>query len=128
MYGDLGLFSKDHEYELLPPEAEEPKWVHEFLSRGQAEAVLSNDMRSGAFLVRKKEPGTQWALSLVHEGIFVHYIIERDGAGVLSIDNKATPEPMYTLPQLIAFLQSAEHTSMFRRVIDQDLKYPVTHF
>ena len=34
-------------------------------------------MRSGAYLVRVKDDSSQWALSMVFEGQFVHYLIDK---------------------------------------------------
>lgn len=109
------------------PDSGAHSWLHGALTREQSENILATDMRTGAFLVRIKEPGKQWALSLVHEGQFVHYLIVRDGRGLLTVNDHTLAVPCSTVSEVIAYLRSPAHTSLpaGRHAIEQALRFPV---
>ncbi|XP_028912388.1 tyrosine-protein kinase SYK isoform X2 [Ornithorhynchus anatinus] len=61
-------------------------WFHGAVSRTQAEdALLAAPKADGKFLVRSRGPEGSFALCLVHGGRALHYRIDRDKAGKLSI-------------------------------------------
>ncbi|XP_038598483.1 tyrosine-protein kinase SYK-like [Tachyglossus aculeatus] len=65
---------------------EKMDWFHGALTRSQAEdALLAAPRAEGKFLVRSREPAGSFALCLLHGGRPLHYRIDKDKAGKLSI-------------------------------------------
>lgn len=61
-------------------------WFHGNISREDSESRLQNGARSnGKFLVRQRDTKGSFALCLLHDGHVMHYRIDKDGNGKLSI-------------------------------------------
>lgn len=99
-------------------------WLHGAISREESERILFDDMRSGAYLVRVKEENSQWALSMVWKGMFVHHLIWFDpGQRQFYINEELFPVNVVTLPELIECLRMEQGEAF--RVIEQDLRHPI---
>ena len=99
-------------------------WLHGNISREEAEAILGQDMRSGAFLVRAKVPDQQWALSIVWKGMFVHHLITvTPETRIFYMNDDEFPVLVHTLEDIIDVLRTKQGDSF--RVIDQDLRHSV---
>ena len=100
------------------------EWLHPAMSREEAEEVLNQDMRSGAFLVREKIPNEQWALSMVWKGMFIHHLVTYSSdTNIFYINGDEFPNPVSSLEDLIDVLRTYQSDSF--RVIEQDLRYPI---
>lgn len=65
---------------------EKMPWFHGAITREESEPRLQNGSRSnGKFLIRQRDINGSFALCLLHEGQVMHYRIDKDGAGKLSI-------------------------------------------
>lgn len=65
---------------------EKMPWFHGTLKREDSEPRLQNGHRvNGKFLIRQREERDSFALCLLHEGQVMHYRIDKDRAGKLSI-------------------------------------------
>ncbi|KAM3599271.1 uncharacterized protein V6R79_002927 [Siganus canaliculatus] len=65
---------------------EKMPWFHGTISREGSEPRLQNGSRTnGKFLIRQRDQNGSYALCLLHEGQVMHYRIDRDGTGKLSI-------------------------------------------
>lgn len=61
-------------------------WFHGKITREDSESRLQNGSHSnGKFLVRQRDAKGSFALCLLHDGHVMHYRIDRDAAGKLSI-------------------------------------------
>ncbi|XP_017163441.1 tyrosine-protein kinase SYK isoform X2 [Poecilia reticulata] len=61
-------------------------WFHGTITRENSEPRLQNGSRTnGKFLIRQRDQNGSYALCLLHEGQVMHYRIDRDGTGKLSI-------------------------------------------
>ncbi|CAF96564.1 unnamed protein product [Tetraodon nigroviridis] len=61
-------------------------WFHGAITREGSEPRLQNGSRiNGRFLVRQRDTNGSYALCLLHEGQVMHYRVDRDQAGKLSI-------------------------------------------
>lgn len=61
-------------------------WFHGNISREESESRLQNGSRSnGRFLVRQRDTKGSFALCLLHDGHVMHYRVDKDSAGKLSI-------------------------------------------
>ncbi|XP_077398432.1 tyrosine-protein kinase SYK isoform X2 [Vanacampus margaritifer] len=61
-------------------------WFHGKISREDSEPRLQNGSRTnGRFLIRQRDVNGSYALCLLHEGEVMHYRIDQDRAGKLSI-------------------------------------------
>ncbi|KAE8284716.1 Tyrosine-protein kinase SYK [Larimichthys crocea] len=65
---------------------EKMPWFHGTITREGSEPRLQNGSRTnGKFLIRQRDQNGSYALCLLHEGQVMHYRIDRDSAGKLSI-------------------------------------------
>ncbi|XP_070780370.1 tyrosine-protein kinase SYK [Enoplosus armatus] len=65
---------------------EKMPWFHGAITREDSEPRLQNGSRtSGKFLIRQRDLNGSYALCLLHEGQVMHYRIDRDRTGKLSI-------------------------------------------
>ncbi|XP_062290678.1 tyrosine-protein kinase SYK isoform X1 [Scomber scombrus] len=65
---------------------EKMPWFHGSITREDSEPRLQNGSRiNGKFLIRQRDMNGSYALCLLHEGQVMHYRIDRDRAGKLSI-------------------------------------------
>ncbi|XP_036973675.1 tyrosine-protein kinase SYK [Acanthopagrus latus] len=65
---------------------EKMPWFHGAIAREDSESRLQNGSRSsGKFLIRQRDVNGSYALCLLHEGQVMHYRIDRDRTGKLSI-------------------------------------------
>uniref|UniRef100_A0A8C9ZNT0 Tyrosine-protein kinase n=1 Tax=Sander lucioperca TaxID=283035 RepID=A0A8C9ZNT0_SANLU len=65
---------------------EKMPWFHGSITREGCEPRLQNGSRTnGKFLIRQRDLNGSYALCLLHEGQVMHYRIDRDGSGKLSI-------------------------------------------
>ncbi|KAF7656380.1 hypothetical protein LDENG_00042460 [Lucifuga dentata] len=65
---------------------EKMPWFHGDITREESEPRLQNGSQTnGKFLIRQKDVNGSYALCLLHEGQVMHYRIDRDRAGKLSI-------------------------------------------
>ncbi|XP_029300345.1 tyrosine-protein kinase SYK isoform X2 [Cottoperca gobio] len=65
---------------------EKMPWFHGSITREDSEPRLQNGSRiSGKFLIRQRDVTGSYALCLLHEGQVMHYRIDRDRTGKLSI-------------------------------------------
>ncbi|XP_017345199.1 tyrosine-protein kinase SYK isoform X1 [Ictalurus punctatus] len=65
---------------------EKMPWFHGTISREDCEPRLLNNPRTnGKFLIRQRDNNGSYALCLLHHGQVMHYRIDRDKAGKLSI-------------------------------------------
>ncbi|KAM9456596.1 tyrosine-protein kinase SYK isoform 3-T4 [Clarias gariepinus] len=65
---------------------EKMPWFHGTISREDSEPRLLNNRRTnGKFLIRQRDNNGSFALCLLHNGQVMHYRIDRDKAGKLSI-------------------------------------------
>ncbi|XP_073334767.1 tyrosine-protein kinase SYK [Pagrus major] len=65
---------------------EKMPWFHGAIAREDSESRLQNGSRtSGKFLIRQRDLNGSYALCLLHEGQVMHYRIDRDRIGKLSI-------------------------------------------
>ncbi|XP_065821716.1 tyrosine-protein kinase SYK isoform X1 [Labrus bergylta] len=61
-------------------------WFHGLITREDSEPRLQRGSRTnGKFLIRQRDQSGSYALCLLHEGQVMHYRIDRDGSGKLSI-------------------------------------------
>ncbi|XP_060091476.1 tyrosine-protein kinase SYK [Heteronotia binoei] len=61
-------------------------WFHGMISRTESEQrIFLGTRNNGKFLIREKDTNGSFALCLLHEGRVVHYRIDRDKRGKLSI-------------------------------------------
>lgn len=61
-------------------------WFHGAITREDSEPRLQNGSRTnGKFLIRQRDTSGSYALCLLHEGHVMHYRIDRDRSGKLSI-------------------------------------------
>ncbi|CAJ1071025.1 tyrosine-protein kinase SYK isoform X2 [Xyrichtys novacula] len=61
-------------------------WFHGMITREDSEPRLQSGSRAnGKFLIRQRDQNGSYALCLLHEGQVMHYRIDRDSAGKLSI-------------------------------------------
>ncbi|KAM8871570.1 tyrosine-protein kinase SYK isoform 2-T4 [Synchiropus picturatus] len=61
-------------------------WYHGEITREQSEPRLQNGARTnGKFLIRQRDVNGSYALCLLHEGKVMHYRIDKDSTGKLSI-------------------------------------------
>uniref|UniRef100_A0A3B4V6E0 Tyrosine-protein kinase SYK n=1 Tax=Seriola dumerili TaxID=41447 RepID=A0A3B4V6E0_SERDU len=61
-------------------------WFHGTIAREESEPRLQNGSRTnGKFLIRQRDLNGSYALCLLHEGQVMHYRIDRDRTGKLSI-------------------------------------------
>ncbi|XP_049594433.1 tyrosine-protein kinase SYK isoform X3 [Syngnathus scovelli] len=61
-------------------------WFHGKITREESEPRLQNGSRTnGKFLIRQRDVNGSYALCLLHEGEVMHYRIDQDRAGKLSI-------------------------------------------
>ncbi|XP_061590523.1 tyrosine-protein kinase SYK isoform X2 [Cololabis saira] len=61
-------------------------WFHGPIAREDSEPRLQNGHRTnGKFLIRQRDQSGSYALCLLHEGLVMHYRIDRDQTGKLSI-------------------------------------------
>ncbi|MEQ2271426.1 hypothetical protein XENORESO_004128 [Xenotaenia resolanae] len=61
-------------------------WFHGAITRENSEPRLQNGSRTnGKFLIRQRDQNGSYALCLLHEGQVMHYRIDRDSTGKLSI-------------------------------------------
>ncbi|KAM6975891.1 tyrosine-protein kinase SYK [Tautogolabrus adspersus] len=61
-------------------------WFHGMISREDSEPLLQRGARTnGKFLIRQRDQNGSYALCLLHEGQVMHYRVDRDGSGKLSI-------------------------------------------
>lgn len=118
------MTSIDFSTHSTSPTMDRGTWLHPPMSREEAEDILSQDMRSGAFLVRIKVPDEQWALSMVWKGMFVHHLISLNlDSREFSINDEAVPCSLVGIADLIEFLRL--HQSDAFRIIEQDLRHPL---
>ncbi|PWA31966.1 hypothetical protein CCH79_00019282, partial [Gambusia affinis] len=65
---------------------EKMPWFHGTITRENSEPRLQNGSRTnGKFLIRQRDQNGSYALCLLHEGQVMHYRIDRDRTGKLSI-------------------------------------------
>ncbi|KAM9306169.1 tyrosine-protein kinase SYK isoform 2-T3 [Pholidichthys leucotaenia] len=65
---------------------EKMPWFHGTITRDESEPRLQNGFRTnGKFLIRQRDANGSYALCLLHEGEVMHYRIDRDPKGKLSI-------------------------------------------
>ncbi|XP_035524120.1 tyrosine-protein kinase SYK-like [Morone saxatilis] len=65
---------------------EKMPWFHGTITREDSEPRLQNGARTnGKFLIRQRDMNGSYALCLLHEGQVMHYRIDRDRTGKLSI-------------------------------------------
>ncbi|XP_047660689.1 tyrosine-protein kinase SYK isoform X3 [Tachysurus fulvidraco] len=64
---------------------EKMPWFHGTISREDSEPRLLNRPTNGKFLIRQRDNNGSYALCLLHNGQVMHYRIDRDKAGKLSI-------------------------------------------
>ncbi|XP_068190662.1 tyrosine-protein kinase SYK isoform X2 [Antennarius striatus] len=65
---------------------EKMPWFHGEVTREESEPRLQNGSRSnGKFLIRQRDVNGSYALCLLHEGQVMHYRIDRDETGKISI-------------------------------------------
>uniref|UniRef100_A0A7N8Y1U3 Tyrosine-protein kinase n=1 Tax=Mastacembelus armatus TaxID=205130 RepID=A0A7N8Y1U3_9TELE len=65
---------------------EKMPWFHGIITREDSESRLQNGSRTnGKFLIRQRDTNGSYALCLLHEGQVMHYRIDRDRTGKLSI-------------------------------------------
>ncbi|KAM6160458.1 tyrosine-protein kinase SYK [Erethizon dorsatum] len=65
---------------------EKMPWFHGNISRGESEQiVLIGSKTDGKFLIRARDNNGSYALCLLHEGKVLHYRIDKDKTGKLSI-------------------------------------------
>ncbi|XP_010605903.1 tyrosine-protein kinase SYK isoform X1 [Fukomys damarensis] len=65
---------------------EKMPWFHGNISRGESEQiVLIGSKMDGKFLIRARDNNGSYALCLLHEGKVLHYRIDKDKTGKLSI-------------------------------------------
>ncbi|XP_029025027.1 tyrosine-protein kinase SYK isoform X2 [Betta splendens] len=65
---------------------EQMPWFHGSITRENSEPRLQNGSRvNGKFLIRQRDQNGSYALCLLHEGQVMHYRIDRDRTGKLSI-------------------------------------------
>ncbi|KAM4720553.1 tyrosine-protein kinase SYK isoform 1-T3 [Anableps anableps] len=65
---------------------EKMPWFHGPITRENSEPRLQNGSRTnGKFLIRQRDQNGSYALCLLHEGQVMHYRIDRDSTGKLSI-------------------------------------------
>uniref|UniRef100_A0A3B3Y5D4 Tyrosine-protein kinase n=1 Tax=Poecilia mexicana TaxID=48701 RepID=A0A3B3Y5D4_9TELE len=65
---------------------EKMPWFHGTITRENSEPRLQNGSRTnGKFLIRQRDQNGSYALCLLHEGQVMHYRIDRDSTGKLSI-------------------------------------------
>lgn len=65
---------------------EKMPWFHGSITREDSEPRLQNGSRTnGKFLIRQRDTNGSYALCLLHEGQVMHYRIDRDRTGKLSI-------------------------------------------
>lgn len=65
---------------------EKMPWFHGTITRENSEPRLQNGSRTnGKFLIRQRDQNGSYALCLLHEGQVMHYRIDRDSNGKLSI-------------------------------------------
>uniref|UniRef100_A0A673C0U9 Tyrosine-protein kinase n=1 Tax=Sphaeramia orbicularis TaxID=375764 RepID=A0A673C0U9_9TELE len=65
---------------------EKMPWFHGAINREDSEPRLQNGSRTnGKFLIRQRDVNGSYALCLLHEGQVMHYRIDRDRSGKLSI-------------------------------------------
>ncbi|XP_015260738.1 PREDICTED: tyrosine-protein kinase SYK isoform X1 [Cyprinodon variegatus] len=65
---------------------EKMPWFHGAITREASEPRLQNGSRmNGKFLIRQRDQNGSYALCLLHEGQVMHYRIDRDAGGKLSI-------------------------------------------
>ncbi|KAM5227581.1 tyrosine-protein kinase SYK [Ctenodactylus gundi] len=65
---------------------EKMPWFHGNISRGESEQiVLIGSKTNGKFLIRARDNNGSYALCLLHEGKVLHYRIDKDKTGKLSI-------------------------------------------
>ncbi|XP_021168259.1 tyrosine-protein kinase SYK isoform X2 [Fundulus heteroclitus] len=65
---------------------EKMPWFHGSITRENSEPRLQNGSRTnGKFLIRQRDQNGSYALCLLHEGQVMHYRIDRDSTGKLSI-------------------------------------------
>ena len=99
-------------------------YMHGIISRLQAEEILSEDMRNGAFLLRIKVPDEEWALSMVWKGMFVHHLIRLNlDSRQFTINDEPFPQEIFSITELIAYLRAYQSDAF--RVIEQDLRHPL---
>ncbi|XP_056289240.1 tyrosine-protein kinase SYK isoform X2 [Pseudoliparis swirei] len=65
---------------------EQMPWFHGSITREDSEPrLLSGPRTNGKFLIRQRDSGGSYALCLLHERQVMHYRVDRDGSGKLSI-------------------------------------------
>ncbi|XP_060751451.1 tyrosine-protein kinase SYK isoform X3 [Tachysurus vachellii] len=64
---------------------EKMPWFHGIISREDSEPRLLSRPTNGKFLIRQRDNNGSYALCLLHNGQVMHYRIDRDKAGKLSI-------------------------------------------
>uniref|UniRef100_A0A8C6TFV3 Tyrosine-protein kinase n=1 Tax=Neogobius melanostomus TaxID=47308 RepID=A0A8C6TFV3_9GOBI len=65
---------------------EKMPWFHGTIAREESESRLQNGTRTnGKFLIRQRDTKGSYALCLLHDGHVMHYRIDKDSAGKLSI-------------------------------------------
>lgn len=93
------------------------EWFHCNISRDEAERRLQRcGCNNGMFLIRERKspPGT-FAMGLCHNGAVVHYLVDSDSSGQLSIQSGPKFENLMLL---------VDHYSMHNDGLLHNLKYP----
>ncbi|XP_069370009.1 tyrosine-protein kinase SYK isoform X2 [Paralichthys olivaceus] len=73
-------------------------WFHGSITREDSEPRLQNGLRTnGKFLIRQRDSKESYALCLLHEGQVMHYRIDRDRNGKLSIPDGKTFDTLWQL-------------------------------
>jgi hypothetical protein len=104
-----------------------PAWLRGNITREEAEAILARDRRTGAFLVRVKEPNRQWALSVCNNGEFVHHLVQRDPrTDVFSVNGSPCPANCASIVHLVKLLRTPAFAQSWS-VLEQPLLHPVGH-
>ncbi|XP_021104156.1 tyrosine-protein kinase SYK isoform X3 [Heterocephalus glaber] len=78
---------------------EKMPWFHGNISRGESEQiVLIGSKTDGKFLIRARDNNGSYALCLLHEGKVLHYRIDKDKTGKLSIPEGKKFDTLWQTP------------------------------
>jgi len=84
-------------------------WVFPIIAREESERLLRDQGKNeaGAYLVRTKEPGKQYCLTVAVKDGFVHHLLTRNlQSGLFDVNGNQPTQPQDNLGKLVAFLKA----------------------
>uniref|UniRef100_H2QXF8 Tyrosine-protein kinase n=2 Tax=Pan TaxID=9596 RepID=H2QXF8_PANTR len=86
---------------------EKMPWFHGKISREESEQiVLIGSKTNGKFLIRARDNNGSYALCLLHEGKVLHYRIDKDKTGKLSIPEGKKFDTLWQVPRHVGLLRN----------------------